>query len=205
MTVMLYQSAVYKINTHKEVATRVCFEEYECKLLPKEIPVRDLAKLFSKMQKVCFKDHNLGNANTKRLIDLFSADTEKTFIVGLSLGFLPNAKNYMDFADAGAATVQKSRLEMLPYQQPWINEVCRAKMRDGSNKSPVFIVMNMIEKYITHYLMKTSKRIDGMYLYVEKKPDHGDPSFLINYYKKYGFVEMEREDDEYFYMKKKLN
>jgi uncharacterized protein YcgL (UPF0745 family) len=65
--------------------------------------------------------------------------------------------------------------------------------------------MDLIEKYTSEYLMHSSKKTDGVYLYVEKKPQHGSPGFLLNYYKKYGFTELDYNDDEYFYMKKKLH
>ena len=203
-----YESAIYKINTGKNIATRkcmrLCMTEYNCKLLPKELSFKDMAKILTKMQKVCFKDKNLHNENTKRIIDLLQTTHEKTFIIAISLGFLPKSKGIMDFVDGGAATVQKSNLEILQYQQPWINEVCRAKIKDVSGKSPVSIVMDLIERYVTDYLMKTSKKTNGIYLYVEKQPEHGDPQFLLNYYKKYGFSLMSHQDDEYFYINKPI-
>jgi hypothetical protein len=52
--------------------------------------------------------------------------------------------------------------------------------------------------------MKTSKNIDGMYLYVEKNPEHGNADFLLKYYEKYGFKKMAHEDADYFYMCKKI-
>ena len=156
------------------------------------------------MQKVCFKDKNLHNENTKRIIELLNSKNERTFMVAISLGFLPNSKGIMDFVDGGAATVQKSNLEILQYQQPWINEVCRAKMKDVSGKSPVTNIMDLIERFVTDYLMKTSKKTNGLYLYVEKQPEHGDPQFLLNYYKKYGFSLMNHPDDKYFYMNKPI-
>jgi len=204
-----YESAIYKINSSQNVATRRCMRqcmtEYNCKLLPKELSFKDLTKILIKMQKVCFKDKNLHNQNTKRIIELLNSKSERTFMVAISLGFLPNSKGIMDFVDGGAATVQKSNLELLQYQQPWINEVCRAKIKDVSGKSPVSIVMHLIERFVTDYLMKTSKKTNGLYLYVEKKPEHGgDPQFLLNYYKKYGFSLMSHQDDEYFYMNKPI-
>lgn len=199
-----YESAIYKINSGKRMAIRHCMVGYECKQLPLELSFKDLAKILSKMQKVCFKDKNINNENTTRIIDLLKSTHQKTFIVAISLGFLPKSKGLMDFVDGGAATVQKSNLDMLQYQQPWINEVCRAKMKDVSGKSPVSIVMDLIERFVADYLMKTSKKTDGLYLYVEKKPDHGDPLFLMKYYKKYGFVDMTQQDDEYFYMHKPI-
>ena len=203
-----YESAIYKINSSQNVATRRCMRqcmtEYNCKLLPKELSFKDLTKILIKMQKVCFKDKNLHNENTKRIIELLNSKSERTFMVAISLGFLPNSKGIMDFVDGGAATVQKSNLELLQYQQPWINEVCRAKIKDVSGKSPVYIVMDLIERFVTDYLMKTSKKTNGLYLYVEKQPEHGDPQFLLNYYKKYGFSLMNHQDDEYFYMNKPI-
>ena len=203
-----YESAIYKINSSQNVATRRCMRqcmtEYNCKLLHKELSFKDLTKILIKMQKVCFKDKNLHNENTKRIIELLNSKSERTFMVAISLGFLPSSKGIMDFVDGGAATVQKSNLELLQYQQPWINEVCRAKMKDVSGKSPVTNIMDLIERFVTDYLMKTSKKTNGLYLYVEKQPEHGDPQFLLNYYKKYGFSLMNHQDDEYFYMNKPI-
>ena len=53
--------------------------------------------------------------------------------------------------------------------------------------------------------MKKSKKVNGSYLYVEKSPEHGEPEFLLEYYKKYGFKEFllgNKLDEEYYYMKK---
>ena len=53
--------------------------------------------------------------------------------------------------------------------------------------------------------MNKYKKVNGLYLYVEKSPDHGDPAFLLEYYKKYGFKEFlldNKIDEEYYYMKK---
>jgi len=200
-----YHSAIYKINPNKQIANIIMFKGYNCTLLPKKIEFNELAEILSKMQKICFEDKNVNNENTNRIIDLFSKKKDKTFILAISLGYLPGVTDYMDFVDGGAATVQKSNLDFLKYQQPWINEVCRSKFKDiPLGKSPVNIVMEMIEKYIKLYLMKTSKKIDGLYLYVEKNPDHGNPDFLLKYYEKYGFEKMAHEDSEYFYMYKEI-
>jgi len=53
--------------------------------------------------------------------------------------------------------------------------------------------------------MKQYKKVNGLYLYVEKSPEHGDPEFLLNYYKKYGYKEFllgDEEDEDYYYMNK---
>jgi len=200
-----YHSAIYKINPNKQIATRIIFKDYNCTLLPKKIEFNELAEILSKMQKICFEDKNANNENTNRIIDLFSEKKDKTFIVAISLGYLPGVTDYMDFVDGGAATVQKSNLDFLKFQQPWINEVCRSIFKDiPLGKSPVNIVMELIEKYIEFYLMKISKKVDGMYLYVEKIPEHGNPDFLLKYYEKYGFKKMAHEDSEYFYMYKEI-
>jgi hypothetical protein len=182
MTRLHYESAIYKINAQKGSGTRVCFDEYECEHLPKQMSILELAQLLSKMQKVCFKDQNVGH-NTKRLVEIFKARSNKTFIVGISLGFPYNAT------------------------QIHITEVCRAKLiqlNSKSYESPVSIVMKMVERYITRCASKTWKTIDGLYLYIEKNPKYGDADFLIGYYKKYGFNKMNMNDPDYFYMKKLL-
>jgi len=205
MSNLEYHSAIYRISPYREIATRITFNDYNCSLLPKKMENSELAKLLSKMQEICFDDKNINNENTNRIIDLFLEKKNKTFIIAISLGYPMGATNYMDFVDGGAATVQKSDLDFLKFQQPWINEVCRSKIKKVvSDKSPVTIVMELIEKYVKLYSMKTSKNIDGLYLYVEKNPEHGNADFLLKYYEKYGFKKMAHEDNEYFYMYKQL-
>ena len=205
-----YHSAIYRISPYREIATRIVFNEYNCTLLPKKIEFNELANIMSKMQEICFKDENLNNENTNRIIDLFLAKKNKTIIVAISLGYLPGVTDYMDFVDGGSATVQKSKLKFLDTEQPWINEVCRSKFdkKISSGTSPVTIVMEMIEKYIKTYLMKTSKDINGLYLYVEKKPEHGNPDFLIKYYENYGFNYFHQtnilDKEDYYYMYKEI-
>ena len=65
--------------------------------------------------------------------------------------------------------------------------------------------MDMIDKYITEKLSERYKNINGLYLYVEKVPEHGDPVVLLRYYLKYGFKEFllgNEIDEDYYYMKK---
>jgi hypothetical protein len=205
MSIPEYHSVIYKINTNKKIATRISFTHHNYSLLPKRMDFTELATILSKMQEICFHDNNIDNENTDRIVDLFLEKREKTFMVAISLGYLPGVTNYMDFIDGGAATVQKSDLDFLDHPQPWINELCRAKFSQmPPGESPVTIVMEMIEKYIKEYLMKNSTNINGLYLYVEKTPEHGNPEFLLKYYEKYGFRQMAHEDDEYFYMFKKI-
>jgi hypothetical protein len=205
MSNLEYHSAIYRISPYREIATRITFNDYNYGLLPRRLEISELAKILSKMQEICFHDKNKKNKNTQRIIDLFLEKKNKTFIVGISLGYSIGVTDFMNFSDGGAATVQKSNLDFLKYQQPWINEVCRSKINNVvSDKSPVTIVMEMIEKYVELYLMKNSQNIDGLYLYVEKNPDHGEPDFLLKYYEKYGFKLMAHEDPEYFYMYKQL-
>ena len=98
-----------------------------------------------------------------------------------------------------------SQQGVLPTQQPWLNEVCRANRILEKTKRPVSQTMDLIDKYIRSTLMNKYKKVNGLYLYVEKSPDHGDPAFLLEYYKKYGFKEFlldNKIDEEYYYMKK---
>jgi hypothetical protein len=155
------------------------------------------------MQKICFHDTNADNNNSERLIDLFTRKSDKTIAVILCLDRFEDDSDYTTFRDGGSATIQLSNQKFLQYQQPWINEVCRAKHGDVSSPtSPVAIVMNMIDMYIKTELMKSKKTVDGVYLYIEKAPEHGSADFLLSYYAKYGYEKMAHEDDEYFYMYK---
>ena len=200
-----YYSAIYVINRSGKYASRTCFPEYECDFLPKRIPLNDLADLVANMQKICFKDENKKNENSERLYDMFMATTERTVAVALTLGYKKGVIDYKEFVDGGSATIQMSSQGVLPTQQPWLNEVCRSKRILKKITSPVIQTMDLIDKYIRTTLMKKSKKVNGIYLYVEKSPEHGEPEFLLEYYKKYGFKEFllgNKLDKEYYYMKK---
>ena len=200
-----YYSAIYVINRSGKYASRTCFPEYECDFLPKRIPLNDLADLVADMQKICFKDENKKNKNSERLYDMFMATTERTVAIALTLGYKKGVIDYKEFVDGGSATIQMSSQGVLPTQQPWLNEVCRSKRILKKITSPVIQTMDLIDKYIRTTLMKKSKKVNGSYLYVEKSPEHGEPEFLLEYYKKYGFKEFllgNKLDEEYYYMKK---
>jgi hypothetical protein len=200
------QSAVYVINHNTGIAHRHDVAEYKCDLLPPRMNITDLANLLVKMQKICFHDDNADDNNGERLIDLFTRKSDKTIAVILSLDRFADDTDYTTFRDGGSATMQLSNQKLLRYQQPWINEVCRAKLGDASSTtSPVAIVMNMIDLYIKTELMKSKKTVDGVYLYIEKAPEHGSAEFLLSYYAKYGYAKMAHEDDEYFYMYKAIH
>jgi len=200
-----YYSAIYIINRSKQNASRMCLPEYECDFLPKQMKLKELAVLVANMQKICFEDGNKKNVNSKRLYDLFTATTERTVAVALTLGYKEGVVDYKKFVDGGSATIQMSQQGVLPTQQPWLNEVCRANRILEKTKSPISQTMDLIDKYIRSTLMNKYKKVNGLYLYVEKSPDHGDPAFLLEYYKKYGFKEFlldNKIDEEYYYMKK---
>jgi len=200
------QSAVYVINHNAGIADKHDIAEYRCDLLPMRMNIVDLANLLVKMQKICFHDDNADDNNRDRLIDLFTGKSDKTIAVILCLDRFEDDTDYTTFRDGGSATMQLSNQKFLKYQQPWINEVCRAKLGDvSSTTSPVAIVMNMIDAYIKTELMKSKKTVNGVYLYIEKSPEHGSADFLLSYYAKYGYEKMEHEDDEYFYMYKAIN
>ena len=205
MSSTTYYSAIYIINRHKNVASKLCMEGYTCEFLPQEIDLQEFADLVANMQKICFKDENVDNENSERLYDLFTATTEKTLAVALSLGYGGDFSDYTNFIDGGSATIQMSSQDVLKNQQPWLNEVCRSKRNAQKGRGPVQRMMKMIDKYITDILMKQYKKVNGLYLYVEKSPEHGDPEFLLKYYKKYGFEEFllgDEIDEEYYYMKR---
>lgn len=205
MVMLEYQSAVYTINRTKSTASKFKLRGYPSDRLPAEMPLRDLATLLASMQQKCFQDANIDNENTDRLMDMFSSTADQTIAVVISLGYEKDPADYRDFADGGSATIQKSRQGFLPRQQPWINEVCRSKLAaKTTTPSPIKTVMEMIEKYVLQTRMKRSSTIDGLYLYVEKKPAHGNPAFLVDYYSTYGYSPLSYTDDEYFYMHKKL-
>lgn len=206
MSTPIYYSAIYTINRSKKVASKVCIDGYNCNFLPKTIKLNEMANLVANMQKICFKDDNENNENSDRLQDLFVSKKDKTIAIALTLGYYEDVTDYNDFVDGGSATIQMSNQEgALSTQQPWLNEVCRSKRISEQPPSPVQKTMSLIDKYITDILMKKHAKVNGLYLYVEKSPEHGDPDFLLKYYNKYGFKEFllgDNEDDDYYYMKK---
>jgi hypothetical protein len=124
----------------------------------------------------------------------------------ISLGYLDGVTDIKNFVDSGSATIQMSNQGFFKIQQPWVNEVCRAKMADDHSQflKPVKVVMELIDKYILTDLSSKRKGINGVYLYVEKKPEHGSASVLLDYYhKNYGYNQLpEFADDEFHYMGK---
>lgn len=199
-----YYSAVYKINHKKQTVTRVTMKEYDHGMFQRNMDFKTLVQIITKMQKICFQDANTNRKNTIRLKKLLSETYEPTVCIVISLGFLENEKNIMNFVDGGCATLQKTNLGFLKYQQPVVNEVCRSKYNKNiALGKPIENVLNIIDKYAV-LMTNTSKNINGVYLYVEKQPEHGSSSFLTKYYEKYGFSVMLHEDEEYIYMYKKL-
>ena len=143
------QSTVYVINHNTGIAHKHQIAEYKCDLLPLHMNITDLATLLVKMQIKCFHDDNADDNNTERLVDLFTRKSDKTVAVILSLYRFEDDTDYTTFRDGGTATMQLSNQKFLRYQQPWINEVCRAKLGDvSSSTSPVANIMNMIDIFI---------------------------------------------------------
>lgn len=201
---VIYSSGVYVFGTSKINATLTEYNGFDNHMLPKKISIRVLASLLSRMQEICFNDTAI-EINTQRLINMFtSGGKDKTVALVLSLGYLDVATDITDFVDGGSATIQMSNQGLFEIQQPWINEVCRAKMIDDHSHflKPIKNVMELIDNHILTHLSSTRKGIDGAYLYVEKSPEHGSASVLLDYYhKNYGYNEL-FADDEFYYMKK---
>lgn len=211
MEEIFYECAIYKINQRKtsdkkEILTKISMKEYPCKILPKEITMDEMIQILVNMQQVCFKEED-NEGNKSRLKELFLGENDQTIAIALCLGYKYKNDKLLDYVDAASATLQKHNHGFLQYQQPTINEVCRHKVEKlDSLGSPTNNIMNILELYIRGTLMHSNKHFDGMYLYVEKNPEHGSGEFLLKYYgNKYGFQEMkEKEDNEYYYMKKPL-
>ena len=211
MEKIYYETAIYKINQRKssqkkEILTRVPLKEQSYKIMPKELIMDDMINILVTMQHVCFKEED-NEGNRTRLKELFLEENDQTIAIALCLGYKSKNDKLLDFVDAASATLQKHNHGFLPYQQPTINEVCRHKVdKVESLGSPTTNIMHLLELYIRGRLMHSNKHFDGMYLYVEKNPEHGSGEFLLQYYgNKYGFQEMkEKEDNEYYYMKKTL-
>ena len=199
-----YYSTVYKINRKQQNVTRISMNEYDYGMFPLNMDFKTLIQIVTKMQKICFQDSNTNRKNTIRLKKLLSETNEATVCIVISLGYPENETNIMNFVDGGSATLQKTNLGFLKYQQPVINEICRSKY----NKTlmlgkPIKNVMNMIDKYVL-LMMNSSTRINGVYLYIEKNPEHGTHLFLTSYYESYGFSIMTHDDNDYIYMYKSL-
>ena len=201
-----YSSGVYVVGTSSKNAMLKVYSGFDNHILPKKISIIDLASIIASMQSKCFKDSDI-EGNTERLRDMFSpGGGEKTVAVVISLGFLEDATTINDFVDAGVATIQMSNQGIFKIQQPWVNEVCRAKNYSDTKLllKPVEYVMHLIDKHILTYLTSKRKSINGVYLYVEKNPQLGNASTLLKYYHdNYGYDELtEFADDQYHYMGK---
>lgn len=211
MEKIYYETAIYKINQRKtsqkkELLTRVPMKDQLYKIMPKELMMDDMINILVNMQKSCFKDEEY-QENMVRLKDMLLNVNEQTIAIAICLGYSSKNESLQNYVDGATATLQKSNLGSLQYQQPIINEVCRHKVeKNDLLGSPTTSIMNILEIYVRKTLMNTNKYIDGLYLYVEKNPEHGSGDFLLNYYaNKYDFQEMkEKEDNEYYYMKKTL-
>ena len=205
MNVLFIKSIKERQVTKKEILTKFPMKDYPSKILPKEITMDEMIQILVNMQQVCFKEQD-NEGNKTRLKELLG-ENDQTIAIALCLGYKSRNDKLLDFVDAASATLQKHNHGFLPYQQPTINEVCRHKVEKlDSLGSPTNNIMNILELYIRGTLMHSNKHFDGMYLYVEKNPEHGSGEFLLKYYgNKYGFQEMkEKEDNEYYYMKKPL-
>jgi len=201
-----YSSGVYVLGTSKINATLKEYSEFDNHILPKKISILRLSQLLANMQEKCFKDADT-ESNTQRLVDMFTlGGGEKTVAVVLSLGYLDGVTDIMDFVDGGSATIQMSNQGFFKVQQPWVNEVCRAKIAadDKHFLKPIQSVMQLIDTHILTDLSSKRKSINGVYLYVEKHPEHGSAAVLLKYYHdKYGYEELhEFADEEFHYMGK---
>jgi hypothetical protein len=201
-----YSSGVYIFGTSKKYAVLKEYNGFNNHILPKKISIQTLAILLATMQAMCFDDTDI-ESNTRRLAEMLSpGGGEKTVALVLSLGYLDGVTDINNFVDSGSATIQMSNQGLLKIQQPWVNEVCRAKMTDDDSQflKPVKVVMELIDNYILTDLAYKRKGITGVYLYIEKNPKYGNASGLLDYYhNKYGYNQIpEFADDDYHYMGK---
>ena len=201
-----YSSGVYVLGTSKINATLKEYNGFDNHILPKKISIQQLSHLLATMQEKCFKDSDT-EGNAQRLVNMLTpGGGEKTVAVVLSLGYLDGVTNIMEFVDGGSATIQLSNQGFFNIQQPWVNEVCRAKMTadDKHFLKPIQSVMHLIDSHISTHLSSKRKGINGVYLYVEKHPEHGSAAVLLKYYHdNYGYEELhDLTDDEYHYMGK---
>ena len=165
---VIYSSGVYVLGKSKIYATLKEYSGFDNHILPRKISIQHLSQLLAAMQEKCFKDTDI-EGNTQRLIDMLTpGGGEKTVAVILSLGYLDGVTNIMEFVDGGSATIQMSNQGFFKIQQPWVNEVCRAKMTadDKQLSKPIQSVMHLIDTHISTHLSSNRKGINGGYLYV---------------------------------------
>jgi hypothetical protein len=170
-------------------------------ILPEEIDMAQLSGMLAEWQTLCFKDDDV--VTNKKRIESILKDPENPSIVAMCVSD--------DGRDAGSATLQYAEHEP-GVRAYWLNEVCRyknphkdASQESGGNterpltrRSPVIVVIEALESYVS------SKGHKYIYLMVEDKPEHGDPSFLISYYSSMGFKVFAKNKGGYTYMTKKL-
>lgn len=212
---MTYSSVIYKLDRRikkgKNIGSTGNIN------FPQKLPFETLADLMVRGQSVCFKDGNVENENSKRIVDMFKRKSyeQPTMAVIAAMGYLEDESNIFSANDMGILTIQRGEMELMtsgviPGNEKvlWINEVCRSlfnKEKVPRSDGPIPKIMAQAEEYAR---MKGDKMI---FLMVEKNPEHGDGNVLLQYYSTgfkgkggYGYVVI-GEDSEYWFMGKDIS
>ena len=212
---MTYSSVIYKLDRRTKKGKNIASTGDIA--FPQRLPFSTLADLMVRGQAVCFKDGNLENENTNRIVDMFKRKSteQPTMAVIISMGYLEDESNIFSANDMGILTVQRGEMglmtsDVIPGNERvlWINEVCRSlfdKEKVPRSDGPIPNIMHQAEQYAR---MQGDKMI---FLMVEKQPEHGDGNVLLQYYSTgykgrggYGYMII-GEDSEYWFMGKDLS
>ena len=212
---MTYSSVIYKLDRRTKKGKNIASTGDIA--FPQRLPFSTIADLMVRGQAVCFKDGNLENENTNRIVDMFKRKSteQPTMAVIISLGYLEDEGNIFSANDMGILTVQRGEMglmtsDVIPGNEKvlWINEVCRSlfdKEKVPRSDGPIPNIMHQAEQYAR---MQGDKMI---FLMVEKQPEHGDGNVLLQYYSTgykgrggYGYMII-GEDSEYWFMGKDLS
>ena len=212
---MTYSSVIYKLDRRTKKGKNISSTGDIS--FPQKLPFETLADLMVRGQSICFKDGNVENENSKRIVDMFKRKSteQPTMAVIISLGYLEDENNLFSANDMGILTIQRGEMglmtsDVVPGNEKvlWINEVCRSlfdKEKVPRSDGPIPKIMHQAEEYAR---MQGDKMI---FLMVEKQPEHGDGNVLLQYYSTgykgrggYGYMII-GEDSEYWFMGKDLS
>ena len=169
---MTYSSVIYKLDRRTKKGKNVASDGDIA--FPEKLPFQTLADLMVRGQAVCFKDGNVENENSNRIVQMFKKKStqQPTMAVIMAVGYLEDPSNIFSANDMGSLTIQRGEMDLMtadaiPGSEKvlWINEVCRSlfnKEKVPRSDGPIPKIMHQAEEYARMHGEKM------LFLYVEK-------------------------------------